>query len=135
MAPFSWDRVWRAVKKVKDRLVRAVEALEKAGVPYAVAGDNAVAAWVARVDEAAVRNTRDVDIMIRRDDLALATVALEAEGFIHRHVADLDLFLDGEEASARDAVHLVFAGERVHEHEPVNNPRSPTPCRRTTSGF
>ena len=62
----SWERMIRAVEKVRDRLRRAVAALKKAGVPYAVAGGNAVAAWVSRVDEAAVRNTQDVDILLRR---------------------------------------------------------------------
>ena len=52
----------RAVEKVRQRLLRAASALEQAGVPYAVVGGNAVAAWVSRVDEAAVRNTQDVDI-------------------------------------------------------------------------
>ncbi len=33
---------------------------------YAVAGGNAVAAWVSRVDEAAVRNTQDVDLLLVR---------------------------------------------------------------------
>ena len=44
-------------------------------VPYAVAGGNAVAAWVSRVDEAAVRNTQDVDILLRRSDLSAAIAA------------------------------------------------------------
>ena len=34
----------------------------EAHVPYAVAGGNAIAAWVSRVDEAAVRNTQDAPI-------------------------------------------------------------------------
>ena len=34
-------------------------------------------------------------------------------GFIHRHVKSIDMFLDGPEAKARDAVHVVFAGEKV----------------------
>ena len=59
----------RAVEKVRARLNRAVAALESAGIPYAIAGGNAVAAWVSRVDEAAVRNTQDVDILLRREDL------------------------------------------------------------------
>jgi hypothetical protein len=33
-----------------------------------MAGGNAVAAWVARVDRAAVRNTQDVDLLVRRKD-------------------------------------------------------------------
>lgn len=109
----SWERMIRAVEKVRERLVRAARALDAAGVPYAVVGGNAVAAWVSRVDEAAVRNTQDVDILLCRSDLARASAALATAGFVHRHVAGLDFFLDGPQAKARDAVHVVFAGERV----------------------
>ncbi len=108
--------------KVRVRLLRATEALEQAGVAYAVAGGNAVAAWVTRVDEAAVRNTRDVNILIRRADLTAATSALEKVGFVYRHIAGLDVFLDGPQAKTRDAVHIVFAGEKVREHEALPNP-------------
>jgi hypothetical protein len=78
-----------------------------------VAGGNAVDAWVSRVDEAAVRNTQDVDIVLRRADLSAARKALEQAGFVYRHAANLDMFLDGAEAKARDAVHIVFAAEKV----------------------
>lgn len=103
----------RAVEKVRQRLLRAAAALDRAGIPYAVAGGNAIAAWVSRVDEAAARVTQDVDILLRRADLQLATQTLEAAGFVHRHVAGMDIFLDGPDAKARDAVHVVFAGEKV----------------------
>jgi Uncharacterised nucleotidyltransferase len=111
----SWERMIRAVEKVRDRLLRAAAALEAAGVPYAVAGGNAVAAWVSRVDEAAVRNTQDVDIILRRDDLERARQAMERAGFIYRHAASVDMFLDGAGAKARDAVHVVFANEKVRD--------------------
>jgi hypothetical protein len=111
----SWERMIRAVERVRERLLRASAALEKAGVPYAVAGGNAVAAWVSRVDEAAVRNTQDVNILIPRTCLAEATAALAAAGFVHRHAADVDMFLDGPQAKARDAVHVVFAGEKIRQ--------------------
>src|SRR5207237_1069874 len=91
----------------------AAAALEGAVVPYAVVGGNAVAAWVSRVDEAAVRNTQDVDILLRRADLAAASTALAKAGFVYRHAKSLDMFLDGPSAKARDAVHIIFAGERV----------------------
>jgi predicted nucleotidyltransferase len=107
------ERMVRAVEKVRERLLRASKALEDAGVRYAVIGGNAVAAWVATVDEAAVRNTRDVDILLDPDDFALARKALEADGFIYRHVAGGDLFLDGPAAQAADAVHIVFARQKV----------------------
>ena len=107
------DRMVLAVERVRDRLNRATGALEAAGVPYAVAGGNAVAAWVATVDAAAVRNTQDVDILLRRADLEAAARALETKGFIRRHVAGMEGFLDGPDAKVRDAVHVVMAGEKV----------------------
>ena len=106
----------RAVERVRERLRRAVAALEAAQVPYAVAGGNAVAAWVSRVDEAAVRNTQDVDILLRRADLSAAITAMTQAGFVHRHAAGLEMFLDGPKAGARDAVHVVFAAEKVRSH-------------------
>lgn len=111
----SWERMIRAVEKVKERLHRAVSALERAGIPYAVAGGNAVAAWVSRVDEAAVRNTRDVDILLNRQDLPRAIQALEQAGFVYRHAMSIDMFLDGPGTSARDAVHVLFANEKVRD--------------------
>src|SRR6266852_3839325 len=112
-ANISWERMIRAVEKVRERLLRATAALEKAGVSYAVVGGNAVASWVSAVDEAAVRNTQDVDLLLRRADLDAATAALSQVGFVRRHVAGIDLFLDGPQAKARDAVHVVIAGEKV----------------------
>lgn len=111
-----------AVELVRQRLLRASAALHAAGVPYAVVGGNAVAAWVATVDEAAVRNTQDVDILLRRGDLPAAKAALEGAGFVHRHAAGLDLFLDGPKASPRQAVHITFADEIVKRGEPAANP-------------
>jgi hypothetical protein len=107
------DRMVLAVERVRERLRKASAALEAAGVPYAVAGGNAVAAWVSTLDAGAVRNTQDVDIVLRRADLAAAAKALSAAGFVRRHVAGIDMFLDGKQASARDAVHVVIAGEKL----------------------
>jgi hypothetical protein len=113
IAQVSWERMARAVERVRDRLQRAAAALDRAGIAYAVTGGNAVAAWVSRVDEAAVRNTRDVDLLLRRPDLPAAIRTLEAAGFVHRRAAGDEMFLDGPQAKARDAVHIVFAGEKV----------------------
>lgn len=87
----SLDRMVSAVEKVRQRLLRAAAALEKFGVSYAFIAGNAVAAWVSRVDEAAVRNTQDVDILLRHGDLDAAAQALEQAGFIRRHVSDVGL--------------------------------------------
>jgi hypothetical protein len=111
-----------AVEKVQQRLLRAAKALEGAQIPYAVAGGNAVALWVSHVDESAVRNTQDVDILLRRGDLEAARRAMEKAGFVHRRSAGMEIFLDGPAARARDAVHIVFANEKVRPDEPAANP-------------
>ena len=130
----SWERMVNAIEKVRERLLRAAAALEKTGVPYAVSEGNAVAAWVSRVDEAAVRNTQEVDILLRRSDLAVASSALEKEGFVRRHVAGVEMFLDGPHAKARDAVHVVLALEKVRPEYPLTTPditeSEPTPAFR-----
>jgi hypothetical protein len=122
LGSFSLDRMVNAVEKVSQRLLRAAEALESANVKYAVAGGNAVALWVSRVDESAVRNTQDVDILLRREDLGAAKEALVRAGFVYRHTAGVDVFLDGPDAKAREAVYVVFANEKVRPHESLPNP-------------
>lgn len=102
-----------AAEKVKQRLHRACQALAKAQVPYAVVGGNAVAEWVGRVDEEAVRTTRDVDILIQRSDLPAARAALENDGFVYQPLMDVELFLDGPHGRPSAGVHLLFAGEKV----------------------
>jgi hypothetical protein len=102
-----------ATEKVRLRLKRATEALNQAAVPYAVVGGNAVAEWVGRVDEGAVRTTRDVDLLIRRPDFETARAALTGAGFVYGQVLDVELFLDGPEGRPSDGVHIVFAGEKV----------------------
>ena len=64
------ERITLSVHIIRERLFRATRALEVASVPYAVIGGNAVAAWVGEVDLTAVRYTQDVDILLRRADLA-----------------------------------------------------------------
>ncbi|MBY0515191.1 MAG: nucleotidyltransferase family protein [Gemmataceae bacterium] len=118
----GWERATMAAEQVRDRLRRAAAALDAGGVPYAVIGGNAVAEWVGRVDAAAVRNTQDVDILIRRADLDAAKSALEAVGFVYRHAASIDMFLDGPGAKARDAVHVIFAGEKVRQEYALPTP-------------
>jgi hypothetical protein len=120
--PISWERMIRAVEKVRERLERTAQTLDAAGIDYAVIGGNAVAAWVSRVDEAAVRNTRDVDILIRRADLDAAIRAMQAAGFTYRHVRGIDMFLDGPGAKSRDAVHVIFAAEKVRDDDVVPAP-------------
>ena len=77
------ERMVLAVEKVRERLHRSTQALEAAGIPYAVVGGNAVAAWVSKVDPGAARNTINVDLIINRSDLDAAKSAMEGVGFVY----------------------------------------------------
>jgi hypothetical protein len=110
------ERMVLAVEKVRERLKRATSALDGAGIPYAVIGGNAVAAWVSKVDPGAARNTVDVDLMLNRTDLESAKTALAKAGFVYRHLLGVNMFLDGPGGRPRDAVHVLFAGEKVRPH-------------------
>lgn len=120
IGPVSWERMSEGIEKVKDRLRRAAGALDAEGIEYAVIGGNAVAAWVSRVDDSVVRNTRDVDILVRRADMPQIVPAMERAGFIHRTVyilggkGHIEMFLDGPGAKAREGVRLIFADEKVN---------------------
>ena len=119
----TWERMIRAVELVKMRCNRAVAALETANIPYAVVGGHAVANWVARIDEGSVRNTRDVDILVRREDLSKVVAAMEAAGFIYAEVSGVHLFMDGPTGKPSEGVHLLFAGEQVRPEHRTNAAR------------
>jgi len=102
-----------AIERIRLRLRRTTTTLDAARVPYAIIGGNAVAEWVGRVDEGAVRFTRGVDILIQREDLPAAIAAMEAHGFVYHSVYGVDMFLDGPESKPSEAVHIIFAGEKV----------------------
>ena len=117
-----WKRMNRAVEKIQERLEKTAATLEAAQIPYAIIGGNAVRAWVAQADEAAVRTTRDVDILLVREDLARAIIAMENAGFIYRVGRGIPMFMDGPDSKARDAVHVLFANEKVRESDIVPAP-------------
>jgi len=107
------ERMVVAVENVRERLRRATAALEAAQIPYAVIGGNAVAAWVSQVDPGGARNTVDVDLMVNRADFPAVKTALEHVGCVHQELLDVSVVLDGPDGRPRDAVHLLFAGEKV----------------------
>lgn len=117
--PMEWIMTAeRAVEKVRERLLRTCRALEGASVPYVVIGGNAVAVWVGSRDEGAIRNTKDVDILLARSDLPRAAEAMAAAGFDLAEVDGISMFLERDDPMPSRGVHLVFAGERIKPHGP-----------------
>ena len=117
-----FERMFRAVELVKQRLDRTCIALRNASVPYAVIGGNAVAAWVATIDDGAVRNTRDVDILLREQDLDLATKALESAGFVRDSVMNVIVFLDGPNGKPSQGIHVLLAERKVRDEYSTATP-------------
>src|SRR6266581_6416126 len=111
------DRMERAVAKVRERLLRATAALNQAGIPYAVVGGNAVASWVTTIDEGAVRNSCNVEILVRRSDLPHVTAALEQAGFVRDESQALLVLRDGADGKLREAVRLYFEGEKIRRND------------------
>jgi hypothetical protein len=118
-----FQRMFRAVELVQERLNRACRALREADVPYAVVGGNAVAAWVATIDDGAVRNTRDVDLLLAEQDLPLATEALQRAGFVRDKVMDTIVFLDGPDGKPSQGLHILIANRKVKPEYASPTPR------------
>jgi hypothetical protein len=122
--PMEWImRTERAVEKVRERLLRTCRALEGAGVPYVVIGGNAVAVWVGSKDEGAIRNTKDVDVLLNRGDLARAAEAMAGAGFDVTDVNGVTMFLDRSDPMPSRGVHVIFAGEKIKPHDPYPAPQ------------
>lgn len=103
-------------------LRRIAEALREEHVPYELIGGLAVLIHVEEASPEHATLTRDVDLMVRREDLERIKDIAGRRGFRFRHVAGVDMLLFGDTDSARNAVHLIFSGERVRPNQAVPNP-------------
>lgn len=111
-----------ALDDVTRRLERISAALEQAQVPFAFVGGQAVAMWVATRDPAAVRTTKDVDILLRRDDLPAARKAALGADMDYFEVMGVGMFLEQTDPNPRRAVHIVWAGEKVRPEYTLPSP-------------
>jgi hypothetical protein len=116
-----WVSYRMALDAVIDRLERITTALEEAGVDYALVGGQAVALWVSTKDPNAVRTTKDVDILIRREDVPRARAAAAAE-FDYFEVLGVGMFLERSDPNPRKGVHLLWSGEKVRPEYPLPSP-------------
>jgi hypothetical protein len=105
-----------AIWRVEELLRKVTEALNRARVPYAVVGGNAVAAWVASVDPDATRATKDVDLLTRRDCIDSMAKVLETIGFEQVEVQGITMFVEKVNPSPKRGVHILFTGEKLRPH-------------------
>jgi hypothetical protein len=103
-------------------LHRIAQPLESEHIPHELIGGLAVLIHVEEADPTHAMLTRDVDLMIQRTDLPRVIEIAQRNGFRFRHSAGLDMLLFGETDSARNAVHLIFSGEKVKASQAAPNP-------------
>jgi len=118
-----WEKHVMAIDEVTRRFERIRGALESVHVPFALVGGQAVALWVATKDPAAVRSTKDVDILVRRDDLSIVRKAALSVGMEYFEVLSVGMLLERDNPNPRQAVHLIWADEKVRSEYPLPSPR------------
>jgi hypothetical protein len=89
-------------------LHRISDTLRAEGIPHELIGGLAVLVHVEEADPTHSTLTRDLDLMVRREDLERIKLAAAKNGFRFRHTAGLDMLLYGEADSAKNTVRLVF---------------------------
>ncbi len=82
-------------------------------MPHELVGRLAVFLHVENADSTHSSLTRDIDLMIRREDMGRVVAIAEEHGFRFRHSEGLDMMLYGETNSARNAVQMQQADRRL----------------------
>jgi hypothetical protein len=76
-----------------------------AGLEYRVIGGLATYLYVEELEPDAGRLTKDIDIAVRREDLAKIAKAAEPFGLQYRHAAGVDMLVQVDKPSSRRAIH------------------------------
>jgi hypothetical protein len=108
-----FDRMDRAVRLVEERVDRSTTALSSLGIAFAIGGSNATAIWIASVDESDVRQARNVELIVDRDEIKRVEIALSQAGFVRAVRNDNVRFIDEPDGRWRDAIELTFGGEQI----------------------
>jgi hypothetical protein len=99
----------KRLEQLLDLASRVEAAFAASGLEYPVVGGLAAYLYIEKAEPDAGRLTKDIDILVRRDDLERIAEAVEPFGLQCRD----DMLLQTGATSTRRAVHLIFSGERV----------------------
>lgn len=94
-------------------LHKITDALTAEQIPHEVIGGLAVLIHVEEANPEQTALTRDVDLMVLRSDLERIKSASAKQGFRFRHVSGVDMLIYGDVEPGKNAVHLIFSGEKV----------------------
>ena len=103
-------------------LGKIANTLTAENIPYELIGGLAVLIHVEEANPEHSTLTRDVDLMVYRSDLDRIKLAAGNNGFRFRHTDGVDMLVYGGREPAKNAVHLIFSGERVRPTDPVATP-------------
>src|SRR5579864_7170536 len=100
-----------AMYSLADELDQIAKVLTQANIPFEVIGGMAVNAHLLASDQRSrTFVTKDIDLLVQRDDLTNIIRAAEAAGYRARKiVGGFMLIRPGQQPA--EAVHMVFAGE------------------------
>jgi hypothetical protein len=102
-------------------LEQIVKALRDAGVPFEIADDVAVNAHIFLRHRNRSFVTRDIDILIHRNDLERASRAAEPLSYrAKKMMGGYTLIRPGQDLA--EAVHLIFVGEKSKSTQPLAHP-------------
>lgn len=113
MSPFVNTFFEERLQDLFSLAARVEKAFRSAGIEYRVVGGLAAYLYVEEAEADAGRLTKDIDIVVLREDLARIAAAVEPFGLEYRHTAGVDMLVQKERPSARRAVQMIFAGEKV----------------------
>jgi hypothetical protein len=105
--------MFHAIQLVRDRQAEIVRTLSAADISFALSGSNATFAWIASVDESAVRQYRNVEFIINCKDINPVTSALEGLGLTTDVRDDNILFRNESIRYDRWTDIAFFAGEQI----------------------
>lgn len=112
--PYGMFRAAELANAGRDRVVALLRSTK---IPYAIAGECATAAWVSRVDESAIRNTREIHVVLSRDDSPLVIDVMENAGFPSEALPTGMIFRVSSTSKLSQDIHVYFAREKfLPEH-------------------
>lgn len=111
----------RGTYSLMDDLERILAVLREAKVPFEVVGGVAVNAHVDGVRRSRSFVTRDIDLLVERNDLDKIVAAAESAGYNGRRIFG-GFMLIRPQQDPEEAVHLWFVGERPRSTHPTPNP-------------
>ncbi len=104
-----------------DDLERILTVLREANVPFEVVGGVAVNAHVLGVRRSRSFVTRDIDVLVQRQDLDKIVTAAQSAGYAGRRIVG-GFMLIRPQQDPEEAVHLLFVGEKPRSTHPLPNP-------------